>query len=86
MSGGYLSFTDPTHPDPTGAETRSRGDSLTRIADKKTTYQVSGRGGHLGVLIKEGEVTAENVIDRLLLRVVHEGRHPAQEDVEDDSK
>ena len=69
---------------PAGAEAGGRGDSLTRIDHKKTTYEFFGRWRDFQV--GEGEITAENVVDCLLLGIIQEWRQATEENIEDDSK
>ena len=57
---------------------------MTRIDHKKTTNKFFGRWGDFKV--GEGEVTAENVVDCLLLRIIQEWRQATEENIEDDSK
>ena len=57
---------------------------MTRIDHKKTTYEFFGRRGDFKV--GEGEVTAENVVDCLLLGIIQEWRQTTEENIEDDSK
>ena len=65
-------------PHPAGAEARGRGDSLTRIDHEETTNKLFGGLGNFEVVIGEGEITAENVVDRFLFGVVEEWRQSTE--------